>query len=47
MLVNNGNGNGNGKVSKYTIMYEETPVLLFYRKADAVTLYEPKYLPYW
>ncbi|MDR2571032.1 MAG: hypothetical protein LBD23_12215, partial [Oscillospiraceae bacterium] len=40
------NGNGNGKVSKYTIMYEETPVLLFDRKADAVTTYEPKYLPF-
>jgi len=38
--------NGNGKVSKYTIMYEETPVLLFDRKADAVTVFEPKYLPF-
>ena len=38
--------NGNGKVSKYTIMYEETPVLLFDRKADAVVIYEPKYLPF-
>ena len=37
---------GNRKVSKYTIMYEETPVLLFDRKADAVTIYEPKYLPF-
>jgi hypothetical protein len=32
------NGSGNGKVSKYTVMYEETPVLLFDRKADAVTV---------
>jgi len=40
------NGNGNGKVSKYTIMYEETPVLLFDRKANEVTVYEPKYLPF-
>jgi len=40
------NGNGNGKVSKYTVMYEETPVLLFDRKADAVTVYESKYLPF-
>ncbi|MDR1891501.1 MAG: hypothetical protein LBQ48_00585 [Oscillospiraceae bacterium] len=38
--------NGKVKVSKYTIMYEETPVLLFDRKADAVTVYEPKYLPF-
>ena len=32
------------KISKYTIMHEETPVLLFDRKADVVTVYEPKYL---
>ncbi|MCL2499124.1 MAG: HipA domain-containing protein [Defluviitaleaceae bacterium] len=38
--------NGNGKVSKYTIMYEETPVVLFDRKADTVTVYESKYLPF-
>ena len=34
------------KTSKYTIMYKETPVLLFDRKADEVTVYEPKYLPF-
>ncbi|MCL1835033.1 MAG: HipA domain-containing protein [Oscillospiraceae bacterium] len=38
--------NGNGRVSKYTIMHEDTPVLLFDRKGDAVTVYEPKYLPF-
>jgi len=38
--------NNNGKISKYTVMYEETPVLLFDRKADTVTVYEPKYLPF-
>ena len=40
MLENS--GNGNGKVSKYTIMCEEVPVLLFDRKADAVTVYKSK-----
>ena len=39
-------GNSNGKVSKYTIMCEEVPVLLFDRKADAVTVYDSKYLPF-
>jgi len=38
--------NSNKKISKYTIMYEETPVTLFDRKADTVTVYEPKYLPF-
>ena len=40
------NVNGSGKVSKYTIMYERIPVLLFDRKADTVKVYERKYLPF-
>jgi len=40
------NENSNDKVKRYTIMFENTPVLEFNRETDEVIVYDKQYLPF-